>query len=244
MSRQPKGQLHPSYLELDRMFLAPPGPGSPAEPWAAHCRDCGHCQRYLQDLQRRATAPLPPWVGALHERRAGLWERLRLLWARPLFLVPFSTVAAALALALVFKGGPLPPALPLAEVRAKGGPSITVYVKRGQQVTQWDGQLRLRAKDRIRLQVSGAGYSQVTVALPPADGGPLYQVLYAGALQPMAPTALPVSWEVSGPGAAEVLTVILSSGPLGEAARPLDVAALRRRPEIFVTELSLPKEES
>ena len=70
------------------------------------------------------------------------------------------------------------------------------------------------------------------------------QVLYAGALQPSAPTALPVSWQVSAPGAAEILAVILSAQPLAVVARPLDVAALRRQPGIFVTELFLPKEES
>lgn len=244
MSQEPQGRLHPSYLELDTMFLAMHRQGSGAPPWAAHCRDCVHCQRYLQDLQHRAAAPLPPWLGARHERRAGWWARLRARWSRPLLLIPFSAAAAGLAVALVLKGEPLPPALPPAAVRAKGGPSISVYIKRGDRVTQWDGQLRLRAQDRIRLQVSGAGYSQVTVALPPPGGGQLYQVLYAGALPPTAPTALPVSWEVSGPGAAEVLTVILSREPLAEAARPLDVAALRQRPGVFVTELLLPKEES
>lgn len=246
MSQEPAGPLHPSFLELDRLFLATQGQGRAAEPWAAHCRDCVHCQRYLQDLQRRAAASVPLWASALQERRAGHWERLRQRWARPLLLFPLPAAAAGLALLLALKGGPLPPPPP-PEVRAKGGPSISVYIKRGERVTQWDGQLRLRPQDRIRLQVMAAGYSQVTVAVPP-PGGPshdqmLYQVLYAGALPPTAPTALPVSWEVSGQGAAEVLTVILSTGPLAEAARPLDVAALRRRPGIVVTELVLPKEE-
>lgn len=240
MIEQEPGPLHPSYLELDQLFLAARGLGAPAGPWAAHCRDCAQCQLYLQTLESRAAAPLPPWVGAL--ARPGLLARLRERWLRPYLLAPV-LAAASLVLALALKGGPLQRATPEApevpEVRAKGGPGVNVYIKRGERVTQWDGKMPLRAQDRIRLQVVGGGYAQVTVALQQPDGA---QVLYAGALQPSAPTPLPVSWQVSAPGAAEVLAVILSAQPLD--ARPLDVAALRRQPGIFVTELFMPKEES
>ena len=245
MTEQESGPLHPSYLELDQLFLAARGVGAPAGPWASHCRDCAQCRRYLETLQSRAAAPLPLWVGALAQDRPGLLARLRQRWSRPLLVVPLAAAAASLALALALKGGPLQQPTPEVaagpEVRAKGGPGVDVYIKRGERVMQWDGKMRLRAQDRIRLQVVGGGYSQVTVALQQPGGA---QVLYAGALQPSAPTPLPVSWQVSQPGAAEVLAVILSAQPLAAAARPLDVAALRRQPGIFVTELFMPKEES
>lgn len=247
MINQEPGPLHPSYLELDQLFLAARGLGAPAGSWGSHCRDCAQCQRYLETLESRAAAPLPQWIGALAQERPGLLARLRERWSRPLFLAPL-LAAASLVLALAFRGSPLQRPMPEVpegpdgpEVRAKGGPGVNVYIKRGERVTQWDGKMRLRAQDRIRLQVVGGGYAQVTVALQQPGGA---QVLYAGALQPSAPTPLPVSWQVSAPGAAEILAVILSAQPLAEAARPLDVAALRRQPGIFVTELFMPKEES
>ena len=69
MSQEPAGPLHPSFLELDRLFLATQGQGRAAEPWAAHCRDCVHCQRYLQDLQ----APTGCGTGG----KADCWPCLR-----------------------------------------------------------------------------------------------------------------------------------------------------------------------
>ncbi len=245
MIKPEPGPLHPSYWELDQLFLAARSVGAPAGPWASHCRDCAQCQRYLATLESRAAAPLPPWVGALAQPRPGLLARLRERWSRPLLLAPVAA-AASLALVLALRGGPRPTpevaeGVAVPEVHEKGGPSVNVYIKRGERVTQWDGKMRLRAQDRIRLQVVGGGYAQVTVAVQQPGGA---QVLYAGALQPSAPTPLPVSWQVSAPGAAEVLAVILSAQPLAAVAQPLDVAALRRQPGILVTELFLPKEES
>lgn len=251
---------HPSYLELDRLFLLAPGPGSDPEPdpadaalhaAAVHLQDCARCQSYLTALQRRAAAPVPAWARALPARRPGVWTQL-VEQLRPHILFPVAAAAASLALVVATQSGPLrrtpspasaPNQRPAVQVRAKGGPSVSVFIKRGEQVTQWDGRTRLRAEDRIRLQVAGAGYTQVTVALQRPGGA---QVLYTGELHPAAPTPLPVSWQVSADDASEIIEVILSPQQLREAApaRPLDVAALRQRRELWITELVMQKEES
>lgn len=261
--------LHPSYLELDRLFLTrgaaagppdgeldaavPESADAPLRTAARHLRSCLTCQDYLFSLQKRAAAPVPAWVSGLTTQRPSLWQRF-LQALQPQLLVPVAaTAAAGLALILAPHGGtdsspaqrPGPSAPADQELRAKGGPSVVVFIKRGDKVTQWDGRMRLRAQDRIRLQVAGAGYSQVTVALQQPGGA---QVLYSGELPATAaaPTALPVSWEVSGPGQAEVLAVILSPQRLAEASpsRPLDLATLRRQRELWVTELVMEKEEA
>ncbi len=262
--------VHPSYLELDRLFLLtrgaaaePPGgeldaavaesADAPLRTAAHHLRGCMTCQDYLASLRQRAAAPMPAWVSALSTstKRPSLWQRfLRALQPQLLFPVA-ATAAAGLALIVATQGGtgsstaklsgPSAPADP--ELRPKGGPSVVVFIKRGDKVTQWDGRTRLRAQDRIRLQVAGAGYSQVTVALQQPGGA---QVLYSGDLPAAAPTALPVSWEVSGQGPSEVLAVILSPQRLTEASpsRPLDVAVLRRQRELWVAEIVMEKEEA
>lgn len=264
--------LHPSYLELDRLFLLTRGAAAgsrtggeldaealqsgdaPLRTAAHHLRGCVQCQDYLCSLQQRAAAPVPAWVSALSTKRPSLWQRF-LQALPPQLLFPVAATAAA-GLALIVathdkpgSAGGSTETIPVQsspagdQLRPKGGPSVVVFIKRGEKVTQWDGRTKLRAQDRLRLQVAAAGYSQVTVALQQPGGA---QVLYSGDLTASAPTALPVSWEVSAQGQSEVLAVILSPQRLAEASpsRPLDLAALRHRRELWVTELVMEKEEA
>lgn len=244
---------HPSYLELDRLFLmagraTASSPGEEADAAALHVRDCVRCKEYLTALQHRAAAPLPAWVSARPTRPPSRWAQILESLRRPSFFPVAATAAAGLALLVLVHGGSggrtqpatsTEPPSPAESVREKGGPVVAVFIKRGEQVLRWDGHARLRAQDRIRLQVAGAGYAQVTVALEQPGGA---QVLYAGELAGAAPTALPGSWQVSAEGKSEILAVILS--PQRLPAAPLDVAALRQQRELWVTELVMEKEAS
>lgn len=182
---------HPSYFALDRHHLAPDAA------IAFHAEGCARCRAHLQGLQ--PPAAIPAWVGGTQMPRRGSPSITRRRW-----MVGASLLAAA---ALLFWLRPHSD-----EVREKGSPEVLVHLKRGESVAPWDGRGRLRAGDRLRLQVATAGYRFVSVAA--ADG----TVLYAGAVPPTGSTLLPISFRVDGADPEETLDVLLARAPVPRGA--------------------------
>lgn len=192
---------HPSYLALDRHHLAPDAA------IALHAESCARCRAHLAGLQ--PPAAIPAWVGQGQVRERGSAATTpaligRAQSARRRWMVGASLLAAA---ALLFWLRPHSE-----EVREKGGPDVRVHLKRGESVAPWDGRLRLRAGDRLRLQIATAGYRFVSVAA--ADG----TVLYAGAVPPTGSTLLPTSFRVDGADPEETLDVLLAPAPVPAVA--------------------------
>jgi hypothetical protein len=174
---------HPSFFALDRHHLVP-------DPdIAAHVAHCPTCQAHLGGL--RAPAALPAWLpaGRHFPRR---------------WVVGFSVALAAAAAVALW---------PRAAIREKGTPAIQVHLKRGDEVAPWATGTRLRAGDRLRLQIAPAGYRFVSVA----TGGAAPTVLFAGALDPRGSTLLPASFRVDGADAEETLDVVLAAEPVPPA---------------------------
>jgi hypothetical protein len=96
------------------------------------------------------------------------------------------------------------------DVREKGGPVVTVFIKRGPEVFPWDGAARLRPEDRLRLRLAPAGYDHVSVASLGDDRSP--EIIYDGEVR--GASLLPVSFRVSADGRRERMSVILGHGPL------------------------------
>ena len=156
---------------------------------AAHAAACPACRVHLEGL--RAPADLPSWLPA--RRRPRRW------------VVGLSVaLAAAAAIAL----------WPREAIREKGAPAIKVHLKRGDAVAPWESGTRLRAGDRLRLQIAPAGYRFVSVA----TGGATPTVLFAGAVDPKGSTLLPASFRVDGADPEETLDVLLAAEPVPSAA--------------------------
>lgn len=186
---------HPSRLALDRHAL---GDASPDV--AAHAVGCSQCQAHLAAVT--PALPLPGWVKAL--------EQPRRAWFGPRLLA-LAAAAASVAVGVVV--------LPRAQrdegaaVRAKGLPSVRMWVKRGAQVFAWEG-AAVRPGDALRLEVATAGFAWLTVASPQAG------VLFAADVAAATGPTLTPTWAVDAAGGEEHLTVILSRAPLSdEAAR-------------------------
>lgn len=231
---------HPSRLELDGLLLdaAAAAPGT-----RAHVAACADCGAYLARLESAAAAPLPAAL-QVHAMRPPVSQRPRALprLLRPVFVGPSLAAAAALAL-LVLRSHPhegrlaSAPDREAAGVREKGGPRVTLYLQRGSGVWRWDEQERVRAGDRLRLEVAAAGYRHVTVATE--AGGERLRTLYAGPLAERGATLLPASWQLDAQGRSETLVVLLSQAPIPEAELRRDAPA---RPGRSVHKLVLQKE--
>jgi len=230
---------HPSFFVLDRLYMDQRAgvteEGTHAE--RSHVEGCSRCRAYLAALDREAEKPLPAWT---HRQEAvSPWTRLYAVLFRPSFVGP---ALGAVALVLIFL---FPfrhrddPALEHPAITAKGGPGVNVYVKRGEHVTLWDGRAPLYPRDRIRLEVAGAGFRHVTVASPKGTGASLTS-LYTGPLRMDAPTQLPASWTLDEARGTETLHVILSHRPL--SADSLDLSQLLSESQIALHTLIFRKE--
>jgi hypothetical protein len=178
---------------------------------AAHAAACPACRAHLEGL--RPPAELPSWL--LARRRPRRW------------VVELSVaLAAAAAIAL----------WPREAIREKGTPAIQIHLKRGDAVAPLETGTRLRAGDRLRLQIAPAGYRFVSVA----TGGAAPSVLFAGALDPKGSTLLPASFRVDGADAEETLDVVLAAEPVPPAAHraPEPPRGSWRRRLTFPTEKS------
>lgn len=231
--------LHPSYFELDRMYLEAAARESGV--WPAHVQRCTQCRQYIEQLRAHGDGALPAWV---HAARAGakgsvgadLWRRLWQWLLRPVTLAPTVLLTSAAVLGIVAFWTPTPSPHRLDPVASKGGPAVGVYIKRGERVARWDGQAPLLPRDRIRLEVAGAGFPYVTVASAQSAG---LKVLYAGPLSTAAPTQLPASWQLDSEGEREVLFILLSGQPL--PATGIDIKQLQKDRQVWVRELILQK---
>lgn len=220
---------HPSHYALDRAVL-----GSPDDPEVVrHVARCARCARAMAD--RRAAPDAPPWLGAVEVRaeraRPPWWRRWRAFLPVP--------ALAALALVLAVAGVGRAPAPPSGAIRAKGSPVLTLYVKRGQVVSPWDGRRPLRPGDRLRLTVRGAGFGHVSVAAVAGAEEPV--VLYEGPVEPDAETALPLSFRVEGGGEEDVLSVILARRPVLASEHAAAAGRVEAR-DTWSARLHLPKE--
>ena len=195
---------HPSYLELDRLYAT--GGEAAAASLSEHVVACAECREHLAELARSA-GEQPAWLGAMALAAPRPRPRRRLA-------IPAAAVVAALSMAALL-ALTLRPAVPTVTgagegaeaLREKGEPAVAVYVLRDRHVIRWDGREPLRAGDRLRLEVAGAGYAHVAVATPSAGGG--LALLYTGSLEARAPVLLPASWEVDRVPGPEILHVVL-----------------------------------
>jgi hypothetical protein len=206
---------HLSYYALDRLRLGEPARAEER----AHLQRCPACAGYLQPQSQEP----PSWLSGVRlpprpPRGTPLGARLR-NWR---FLVPaFSAVAAAAAVAVVYPRIATktdPPGL-----REKGAPAVQLFVKRGTRVFPWNGRT-LRAGDRLRVEVNGAGFGFVSIAGHSA-AEPKPVLLYDGALG-KGTQLLPLSFRVDDEGKQEILSVIFGRQPV-----PADLHARAREPD-------------
>jgi hypothetical protein len=229
--------LHPSPYALDLAALG----GEPPVEVARHLETCPTCAGIV--AARRAAEALPAWaekirvapapgpVRTLADRAISTARRWR-WWLLPL-------PAAATLAALVFALRPGPPGDLTDELREKGAPKVTVYVKRGDQVATWDGHSSIQPGDRLRLGVRGAGFANLSVASVEPGADPM--VLFNGPVEPKGETLLPLSFRVDDGGGSEDLSIILSSRPVLPAAHARTTVPPTLQGE-WTTRLHLPKE--
>ncbi|HEX4382217.1 MAG TPA: hypothetical protein VH083_04685 [Myxococcales bacterium] len=205
---------HPSYLQLDLLAL---GDASPEV--AAHAEACGACGAHLGRLAVPVAVPreLPR-----PKSRKWLWSLLAL------------SLSSAAAVTVVV----LPRRHP--EVTAKGSPSVAVYLRRGGQVSLWDGVHPLQAGDAVQLKVQSFGYSRITVG---AVESKQVQTLYEGEAQPGTATLLPQAFTLDGSGG-DALLVVFSRAPLSPEDLRAARESLRRDEELWTTVLDLTKKDS
>jgi hypothetical protein len=211
---------HPSSFALDCVAL-----GEPQGELADHLAGCAGCRAYLE---HRARVPaIPAWLGA--RPRSHRWG---------LALAAATALAAAACLLFVVR-----PRMTTrdADEREKGPPMVTVYLKRDDRVSAWDGR-PIRPGDQLRLQVRGGGFRHVSVASLPPGGPP--QVLYTGVLEGDGPHLLPLSFQADAEGDREVLSVALGPRELAPEAH-LDPQLQSHSPSIdglWTTRLTMTKE--
>lgn len=221
---------HPSFLELDRLKW---GGGSAAV--RMHVAGCEACTAHLERVAR--PVEVPAWARALEQERPRGW-RTRLLGGRRwVWGGAWAGAMAVLALLLVLPQRPREEA-PGTYVGVKGPPSVVVHVRHGQSVAPWDGTRPLVPGDSVRLEVAAPGYPHVLVGSRTLEGGLV--TLYTGSL-PEGGALLPTSWRVDAEGEGEHLVVVLSRAPLSPAVLPRVLTERGRDPDVWVTELRLPK---
>ncbi|MDB4979641.1 MAG: hypothetical protein JWM82_393 [Myxococcales bacterium] len=212
---------HPSFLALDRHAL-----GATTPNLAAHLGTCLTCAAYVAAAP--SVSPVPAWARDVEPRRTS--------WLTPLRWFGFAAAVAGVALLGV---GVSRTRAPTGDyVGTKGGPGVSLFIKRGDDVHVWNGKEPVVAGDLLRLQVQGAGFAHVDVfeAVPEPPG---YARLYEGPLAGKQTLSLPSAWEVDARPGDETLVVVLGA----EAIAPSDVAVSSRGddPKHWVRRLVLSK---
>lgn len=150
-----------SALRLDR-WTAGELPPAEADALAAHVAACGPCRTALEALEQARAAPLPPLRPAsLH--RARRWSRWTGLGA--------GALAAAAAAGLLL----LPPPESGTRTRGSATPTLSMYVRHGDQVRRAAPGEQLAAGDAIRFAVSSPRPAYVAVlSLDPTGRASVY----------------------------------------------------------------------
>jgi hypothetical protein len=182
---------HPSRLRLDALAL-----GAQDAQAATHADGCAECSAHLNAV--KVQLPVPRWVGEIEAapRTRGIWRLV------------FAAVAMMIVAVIGVLATPRAPA-----VQAKGAPDVQVWVNHAGHVAVWDGKTPLQPGDSVRFDIASAGYSHLTVA--ELQDGRVYQVLHSADVGPREATP---AWSVDDQGSREEIGVVLSNGPLGDAA--------------------------
>ncbi|MBI5545611.1 MAG: hypothetical protein HY901_17125 [Deltaproteobacteria bacterium] len=226
----------PSFLELDRHAL-----GASEPTCAAHVQTCERCAAYLDRL--RQPVAVPAWAKelalptSLAAPAARGWRHILQGWRG--LVAGGGTVALTALLVVVILA---PPALHSFQDEPRtspksGVPTVALYVKRGESVALWDGQRALIPGDRLRLKLIPDGFEQVVVAT--VDRGEA-RPLYRGAVAPHDEAFLPTSWKLDDSPGPNLLAVVFSQKPLGDAELVAAVREQRRAGGIWTTLLVLP----
>ncbi len=207
---------HPSRLALDRHAL-----GETSAGLDAHLAGCSECRAHIEAT--RQPLPVPRWVADASATRS-CWRG----WRRAAVAVAAAVSAAGLVFFL-----PHPPP----STTAKGQPTVTVWLKRGDAVSAWDGKSPVRGGDAIRLEAMPAGYAYLTVVF--AAGGGL-TTLFAAKVDPSGKPTLTPAWSLDGEGRQEHLAVLFTRAPVDDAS--LDELLSRRDAQAWSIHEILPKE--
>jgi hypothetical protein len=241
MTRSLAAGEHPSHLELDRLMLG----AARSAGTAVHVSACARCRDHLDGLRLEAASPPPAGLReriqagpALAPKRAGMLDRAFAGWrARwPVGVAGAAGLAAAVAVAVMTVRADLwPPdrshqpdsAEPAGQqqpapvyVASKGLPSVWIYVKRGEDLTLWDGQRSLEPGDRFRIKVDPQGHTYAQVFSREAPDAALVPI-YGDRVPGDAVTTLPAAWQLDRRSGRDSLVVVL-------AARAITAAEVRR----------------
>jgi hypothetical protein len=190
---------HPSFFELDELALAP------EEVRQARLMGCTSCLQYTAEQRREL--PIPEWAHAAGRRT----PRRLLRW---LSVTLVGAVAASVAVVVMRPSG-------MGDIREKGVPNVSLYIKHDGEVRRWDGIGPVSAGDALMLEIDSTGYRAVSVeSLSSPSAEPLYQGEVKGAGRVL----IPQSFRVDDSPGPERLRVRLT----GDAG-------------IWTKEISLPK---
>ena len=172
---------HPSFLALDRFSIGQPDPEV-----ERHLKECTQCSQHLDSLRKEIR--FDPSL----RQRASVQPAPSRRWLQLGFIVP---VAAALMLFVL-------PTLQKDDspLRSKGAPSVTVHLKRGEQVVLWTETMRVRVGDRLQLTVQSPEPTEVEVV----HAG---QLLHKGAVASPEQVALPFSLRVTDSSEPEIIDI-------------------------------------
>lgn len=228
LSSQPPAASHPSFYALDlyHQTLTQRGDEAsvPHQGLQQHVAHCPQCLAHLQSLTLQ-DEPRPMWLSQLEIRpkSSSLGARLQSLgrWLAGLSLGQYGLGGATVAIAMVaVLYGPLhglisSPTEPLDEamVRSKGAARVSLYVKRGEQVTLWDEQSPLRPGDSIRLALPAGQLRHIWIARSDRQGH-LQSLYQDDVMEKQSLHFLPVSWQLDDEPGEEVLYVVRALHPV------------------------------
>ena len=194
----------------------------------AHVAGCDRCRAYLCRLDAlAASGPALPAPMTRETRPA----------RRRSWIVPVAgALALAAAVALVFRGKPVPGD---GYVGIKGTPAVQLLLHRDHDTRLWDGHSPLHPGDAIALRIACEGLKRVVVAAPGASGD--WAPLSSNAC-PANEDPLPFTLQVDGEPGDEKLAVVLSQDELYPGALQRAIAETRRTADVWVLSFVMPKE--
>ena len=198
---------HPSFYALDLLHL---GVGDAAH--RAHLAQCHACSAYLGRLEQP--------VGVPADLRARVRSRFAWPWFAPLGLATAGVLVAVIAM----QGGST-------EVRSKGQPTVSVFLKRGERVMLWNGVEPVQPRDSLRLEVRPEGLPHLRVL---SGTETLFEGMLASPKE-----ALPVGWRVDDHGLDIELGLVFSKSALSESVAREAWRAQTRSEDVWATSLVL-----